>query len=98
MIQMGLSSSQPPDSEKALDEALCDPSDPLPYEQHKNCHNFRVSWRLGKAPISGAWCSNEVERWLLFRCRNSQEWPTATGLPSVRDKGVDARITSAHDD
>ena len=33
---------------------------------------------VGEAPIGGAGWPDEVERWLLFRYKNSQERPRAT--------------------
>jgi hypothetical protein len=37
---------------------------------------------LRKAPIAGAWLPNEVEKWLMFRCKKQQKQrPTASQRP-----------------
>jgi hypothetical protein len=41
---------------------------------------------------------DEVELWLLFRCKNSQEWPRATVCRASEIKAWNVWIKSAHDD
>jgi hypothetical protein len=44
----------------------------LPYKQRQNCHNVGISW-ASEGPIAGSGLAKDMERWLMFRCKEQQK-------------------------